>query len=443
MEYLLKVSTVLAIFYFCYKLFLQHDTFFNHNRWFLLVGLISSFIVPFYVLKEYIEYTPNAINNFNFNEVVEENIVQPFSIVNYIPITYLLGILIFSFRFLLQITSLLGLIFNNKSCKKGIFTFIETNKKVSPFSFFNWIVYNPNQFTKDEFELIITHEKTHVKQYHSLDVLFTQIACILLWFNPIIWLYNKDLKQNLEFIADCSAINFLGCKKAYQYILLKTSLPTHQFALSNNFYNSLIKKRIVMLHKSKSKKINQFKFTLVIPLLALFLMSFNTKTIYIEKEINSYDLLKKNVIETPEIKETISKNSLLNSRVKKQQTITNDFVSATINKETREASLNKIVKTFEENGVTLKFRGIRRNNIGEIVAIKIEDISKKSNANFNISSDQTIKPISIMFDKKNDSVSIGNTTTKHKLNSFTFKSDDNDTVHKIHNLSKNYSTIFI
>src|SRR5690606_37026592 len=121
---------------------------------------------------------------------------------------------------------------------------------------------------------IITHEKTHANQYHSIDILLTQLSCIVLWFNPFIWFYNKDLKQNLEFIADKTTLKQNHCKKSYQYTLLKTSIPSHQMALSNNFYNSLIKKRIVMLHKSKSKKINQLKYALVIPVVALFLMGF-------------------------------------------------------------------------------------------------------------------------------------------------------------------------
>jgi beta-lactamase regulating signal transducer with metallopeptidase domain len=139
-------------------------------------------------------------------------------------------------------------------------------------------------FTKKELEQIITHEKVHVDQHHSIDILLTQLTCITLWFNPFIWLYNKNLKQNLEFIADKNAQSKVTCKKSYQTTLLKTSMPSHQIVLSNHFYNSLIKKRIVMLHKSKSKKINLIKYAFIIPLLAIFLMSFNTKEVYIKKE---------------------------------------------------------------------------------------------------------------------------------------------------------------
>ncbi len=284
MEYLLKVSSVVVIFYFVYKVFLQRDTFFQSNRGFLLLGLISSFIIPLLVIPVYIEYIPNVIENYNLSEVIPivENTEEPFNILSHLPIVYLVGVLLFSCRFIIQFASLLKIIFKNKSEKQGIFRFVKINDKISPFSFFNWIFYNPNQFNKIELDQIIAHEKEHAQQFHSIDVLLMQLSCIVLWFNPFIWLYNNTVKQNLEFIADQKTQVKFNCKKSYQNTLLKTSMPSHQMALSNNFYNSLIKKRIIMLHKSKSKKINLIKYALVIPLLALFLMGFNTKEVYIE-----------------------------------------------------------------------------------------------------------------------------------------------------------------
>src|SRR5690606_30122158 len=266
MEYLLKVSAVIAIFYVCYKLFLQRDTFFEVNRWFLMLGLFTSFVLPFIVIPIYIEYTPVAVPGFPINEITPSAPTEkPFNPLDYLPIIYGLGVAFFTVRFLVQLSSLTKLILQNKGRKEGDFTFIETNGETPPFSFFNWIVYNPNQFNQQELAQIIAHEKTHAKQYHSIDILIVQIGCVLLWFNPLMWLYNKDLKQNLEFIADNAAIKENHCKKSYQYTLLKTSMPSHQMALGNAFYNSLtrlnvlgyaftvigrngqVKKRIVML----------------------------------------------------------------------------------------------------------------------------------------------------------------------------------------------------
>ena len=182
---------------------------------------------------------------------------------------YSLGVVLFFAKLMIEFSSLFVLLKNHTSKKVGSYTYIETQEAILPFSFFNYIVYNPSQFNAQELELIIKHEKVHADQKHSIDILLVQLASVIFWFNPFIWLYKKDLQQNLEFIADDNAQRKSYCERSYQELLLKTSVTNHQLVLANNFYNSLIKKRIVMLHKSKSNKLNLLKFLLVLPLLGL------------------------------------------------------------------------------------------------------------------------------------------------------------------------------
>jgi bla regulator protein BlaR1 len=381
MEYLFKTSAIIAIFYLSYKLFLERDTFFESNRWFLLLGLVTAFILPFMVIPIYVESTSIDLSNYVFNTQVDsQNAVKPFDVMTYLPVVYGLGVAFFSIRFIIQFISLAFVIIKNKSEIKGKFQYIKTTHNVSPFSFFNWIVYNPIQFSETELDQIITHEKVHVTDRHSFDILLTQISCIVLWFNPFMWFYNKDLKQNLEFIADQETANKTECKKSYQYTLLKTSVPTHQMALSNNFYNSLIKKRIVMLHKSKSKKINQIKYALVIPLLALFLMSFNTEKIYVNKNKSplTEELLKNEVIEV---------------------IITKDF---------KDEDFENLKAKLKSEGYSATFKKIKRNTKDEIIAIKIEVTSKSANAHFNIDGDEAIEPVKITIEANGKNISIGN-----------------------------------
>lgn len=489
MEYLLKVSAVIIIFYLIYKVFLQRDTFFESNRSFLLLGLISAFIIPFLVIPIYIEQPSTLITSYSFsNATAVEKIEAPFNILDYLPVVYLAGVLFFFIRFIIQLASLSTLIFKNKSKKQGGFKFVKINTNISPFSFFNWIVYDPNQFSKTELDQIITHEKVHVLQYHSIDILLTQLSCIVLWFNPFVWFYNKDVKQNLEFIADQNAQCKSNCKKSYQTTLLKTSMPSHQMALSNNFYNSLIKKRIVMLHKSKSKKINQFKFAIVIPLLAIFLMSFNTEKVYVPKAKTLKEKVNNNIInktaniakdsnrkDLNHIKWQLEKNNLLggfsglkrnnkndivklttkvekgkskasytwyndgkpipnneigeiknghviaktvNNHIKKTAKLNNSIPVSTkakndtevilITKNLTDTNLDAIIRKLKKKGITIKFKGIKRNKDGEITAIKINVNSEGSNANYVINSDDPIKPIKISFDENGENLSIGN-----------------------------------
>ena len=211
-----------------------------------------------------------------------------------------------------------------------------------------------------------------MQQYHTIDVILAQIACIAFWFNPFIWLYNNDLKQNLEFIADKTAINDANCKKSYQYTLLKTSVPKHHLALTNNFYNSLIKKRIVMLHKSKSKKINLLKYSLIIPVLGLFLMSFNTKEVIIENTA----LPVKN-----------EKN--INSELLQ---INQEPYKVIITKDASKEDLDKIKAQAKNKGVTLKFKGIKRNSKNEIIAISASFKNTNGSGNYYLTGDEPIKP---------------------------------------------------
>ncbi|MFI1770738.1 TonB-dependent receptor plug domain-containing protein [Thalassobellus citreus] len=356
MEYLLKASAVIAIFYLCYKLFLQRDTFFQFNRLFLLIGLITAFTIPFVIIPIYVEYTPIDLTNFTTDtSTVTKTIEEPFNFIDLIPIIYLLGIIVFSIRFIIQLVSLSRVIIKNKRDKQSHFTIITTTNNILPFSYFKWIVFNPAQFNKEELKQILAHEMVHVKQYHSIDNIITQLACIVLWFNPFIWLYNKDLKQNLEFIADKNAQQKTDCKKSYQYTLLKTYIPTHQSVLSNNFYNSLIKKRIVMLHKSKSKQINLIKYAFIIPILGLFLMSFNTEEVYVEKEIQDTDNTNLNPVETKDIKIIFTKDLTDNE-------------------------LEKIKRKLKKDGINFSYTNLKRNEQKEIISVSTKFENKKGNA---------------------------------------------------------------
>lgn len=394
MEYVLKASAVIVLFYACYKGCLQRDTFFQESRWFLLVGIFAAFLIPFLVIPVYVEQAPLPLKNMVFVEHANPDTMRnSLDTTSILKGLYILGLMIFGIRFISQLTSLMPVIRLNECDKIGGFRFIKTTKNLSPFSFFNYIVYNPTQFNALELEQIITHEKVHVRQLHTIDILLAQLSCAVLWFNPFIWLYHKELKQNLEFIADSTAIGHTPCKKSYQYTLLKTSLPNQSLALTNNFYNSLIKKRIVMLHKSKSKRINLLKFAVIIPALTLFLMSFNTKEIMVEKST------------LPLQKAPSSVNTLMTTGIE-----------GIITKDLSDSDLETLKATFKNKGITLNIKGVKRNKQGDITAIKIEVNSKSSNANYSIDTEDAINPIKISVDTNGKNIAIGNGHLEHKNN---------------------------
>jgi bla regulator protein BlaR1 len=459
MEYLLKISVVIFIFYSSYKLFLQRETFFQTNRWYLLSGLIIAALIPFIIIPVYIEHIPTSIESItsiDTNMIVtqESNVLNLWQIISY---AYGIGVIFFLGKLGIELASLKFLFNKHEYYKHGALTLVETNDDIPPFSFFNWIVYNPYKYSQEELNHILNHEKVHAKELHSIDIILIQLACVTLWFNPFVWLYKKEVQQNLEFIADKKAQDFSECKKSYQLILLKSSLPQHKFLITNNFYNSQIKKRIIMLHKSKSNKLNAWKYGLILPVLALFLMSFNLEKVFIDVEspstnlehliqaeasaqlntfyddINLDDKTKSNQLVQKSIKTIPNTNSKTKATTIKSiniSTITSDISVAHITKNTTDSQLDNIKNILQKKGLTVKFKKIKRNTKGEITAIKINARSKTSNTNYNINSNDVIATIKIVYDEENDSISIGNSNAKHIKNTYVYSTKNNK--HKIH-----------
>ncbi|MBT8254336.1 MAG: hypothetical protein HKO90_07295 [Flavobacteriaceae bacterium] len=404
MDVLLKFSAILTLFYICYKVFLQKETFFKSNRQFLNIGLLLSVILPWIVIPVYVTKAMPVDLSFMATEpsvISQSNEASTWSMTQIYSSLYIIGVIVFTTRFIIQMISLGLLILRSKRIKQGAFIHVEINDDVSPFSFFNYIVFNPNQFSKEDLDQIIAHETVHARQWHSIDLLISQLVSILNWFNPIAWLYKSAIEQNLEFIADERAQSLSNCFQAYQRLLLKTTLPQYKMVMANNFYNSLIKKRIVMLHKSKSNNLNRLKMILMVPVLTLFLMSFNTK------EIVTYET------QTSDIQ-----SGLMNQPEKAQES-----VEIVIDKTMSDQDLKALTSKFDKKGITLKFKGIKRNSADEIIAISITAKTESSSANYSSNSDDGIKPIRItIVDDK--SITIGDGHAIHEDHDMHYETKD-------------------
>lgn len=453
MDYLLKASVSIALFYICYKLFLAKETFFQSNRWFMFIGLLVSISLPFIVIPIYIEYTPVPIQNLQF-ETTSQTIASDNSLdtTQILLLAYSFGVILFFGKFCIEMLSLFKVLKSHKKQKKGRYYLIETDNNIAPFSFFNYIVYNPLQFNKQELHHIINHEKVHAQQQHSIDVIAIQICSIVFWYNPFVWLYKKEMLQNLEFIADQKAQNFSNCEKSYQLVLLKASVPSYNLAIANNFYNSLIKKRIVMLHKSKSNKLKAFKYALILPALALFLMSASTKEVYIEKvtklatpdilanpasepifDLNYYkpDTNIKTNVQTAKVNSKRTNKTSVTTTQKSKYGEVLDFI---ITKDFTDANFDKLKNDLKKEGLSAKFKGIKRNNKNEITAIKIDIKSENSSTNYHTSDDNPISPIKITYNSESNKISIGNGKGLHKEHDYHYESDND--VHVVHTKGK-------
>lgn len=370
--YFLKANGLIILFYLMYVLFLRKETFFVTNRWYLISGLILSLILPLITFTKIIWVEPTPIPAF-YEEVIpltNNGIEVP---IQENPLDWSLilttAYAIISMLIVMKITFELASFFNkirkHQKQKETDFTLIHSDTTENPFSFFHYIVINPNRFSKEEFQHILTHESIHVKQKHSIDVLLSKLFCAFFWANPIIWLYRKAMLQNLEFIADSETFQQIENKYEYQRTLLKVVTHQHDLSITNQFYQSLIKKRIVMLHTNQSNKRNVWKYATILPLLVGFMLLFQIETIAQVKENQQ----KSHVIKVEAIGFSWDKK-------------------ATVEEMKSDAALLK------SQGIDFKFSNVKRNKNGEIIAIKIEFNDGKGNKGVKeIKGDEPIEPI--------------------------------------------------
>ena len=280
--YILKSAGLLSIFYVLYMLLLKNDTSFSANRKFLLGGIFASIVLPsVYFTKKVLVNAPEIFYDISSNSnemLVSETTSQGIDWLMIAGSIYLIITGFFLLRFCFRIFQILKMIHFSEIQKKGNYKLIDTKDTSGPFSFFNYIFINTKHINKDELQLMLTHEKVHARQFHSVDMILSNFITAALWFNPISWYYQKIIEQNLEFIADSKTAQTSECIQHYQHVLVKVSTKIHQPALVNHFYQSFIKKRILMLNKKNPSSSNSWKYQLILPLLAIFMMSFKTKS---------------------------------------------------------------------------------------------------------------------------------------------------------------------
>ncbi len=275
--YTLECCFFQLVFLLAYDFFLRGETFFQWNRVYLLGTFACSWLLPFVQLEAFSMNLPSQISNpVNFIWSLDEIVVGPsaaasrFGVVFFIYMVLAAGSLIALLNFgrkILQIkqTKELGVVEKHKN-----YTKIIVNQDAVAFSFFSNIFIGKN-ISKDIEQTIIDHEMVHIRQWHSLDLLGCEIAKILFWFNPLVYRYQQRLSEIHEFIADAKVSQ--NQRKDHYKALLNQVFNTQQINFINQFLNqSLIKKRIVMLTKEKSSRTKLFKYTMIIPILLLFLV---------------------------------------------------------------------------------------------------------------------------------------------------------------------------
>lgn len=288
MVYFLKINVAIALFYAFYRLFFYKDTFFTWRRTALLCFFAVSAIVPLFNIQTWIEQQEPmaAMADLYATVVLPELTLTPQPETDWkqlladgIGIAYWLVVALLAARFLVQLTGIIRLGRRCPTQKIDDTTVHLLPRPEGPFSFFHWIFVYPDAHTGEELHEILTHERTHARQWHSIDVMIGELACIVCWFNPFAWLMKREIRTNLEYMADEKVLETGHDSRTYQYHLLGLSHHKAAATIYNSFNVLPLKKRITMMNKRRTRAIGRTKYLMFLPLAALLMIVSNIEAV--------------------------------------------------------------------------------------------------------------------------------------------------------------------
>ena len=281
--HILKSSACLALFYLCYRMLLSKETFHRFNRILLLSIIMLSFLLPF--IEVTMQKMPEMTVFFLLlEEAMETYETQHLDVLAETPnrfpwntlifSVYVSGTLFFLLRHAWSIGRMLCLL---RTCRKeeredGITLYIH-QAKVAPFSWMKLMAISEEDLEKHS-EAILAHERAHIRNHHSWDLLLAQACVFLQWFNPAAWLLKKELQTIHEYEADEYVIRNGMDASTYLLSMIEKTVGTRLFTIANNFNQSLLAKRVTMLNKGKSRPLARLKYLYVLPISALAIVAF-------------------------------------------------------------------------------------------------------------------------------------------------------------------------
>jgi TonB family protein len=281
---MVKVTIYLIAFYLVYSLMLKKDTTHGRNRAFIIFSVISALLLPLITFKTintpdirifgrlftevFISAGSSGLKQTG-NELTSAGIFQIASTI------YITGVIIFIIKLIFDLGNLLWLIARERRSGSHIIHFHNFN--TSGFSAMGYIFIN-DRLNPEEAGAIIKHEKNHLRQNHYLDIIFFEVVSAFQWFNPVIYLFNRELRAIHEFQADLECLRSGIPVANYQSLLLSQVFKSGALKLSNSFSNpSLLRKRMIMMTKKRTSQFASLKLLLVIPVAGLIFLSISAK----------------------------------------------------------------------------------------------------------------------------------------------------------------------
>lgn len=336
MIYLIKLNIILALLCLLFQVLMHRDTFFGVRRLMLWGIYATAFLLPLcdvqalltadaaatdmaeayasYVLPT-IEVTAMRVSTLGIEQSEPGcgmwfvGVLAIWAIIYLIPVVWMTLKLLWQFAYIIYLRCtckpIQPLTINHK-----LLTIYSFPRPCSPFSFGPWIFIHPDGMDEQTLREVLIHEQAHVRGWHTLDILFSQVVCILFWWNPAAWLMRREVRMNLEFIADKVVADYLvqaplsspvgdtalsttaNSLKAYQYRLLGFSLQTNVATIANNFNVLPLKRRIIMMNLKRTRRTGMVKYAVFVPIAAalLFLSNIDALARTIETKVQKKEV---------------------------------------------------------------------------------------------------------------------------------------------------------
>jgi TonB family protein len=286
-EYTVKAGIALTVLYLFYWLLLRKDTHFYLNRFVLVFSVIVSLVIPSASMFQVnvpvaFQNIPTLFIDFSNTENLSPAVQKAGATavatgINYwkiIFLIYIIGCAIVFCRLIYQAIFLHAITRLSKKVNYQGYTIVFMSNDMTPFSYFKRIFIPSANVDEASFDHIIAHEKSHLTQGHYIDLFIIEIMTVLQWFNPVMWFYEKSIKEIHEYLADDAVLHSGSNQGKYQALLVNQAIGGPVFILANQFNQSLIKKRIMMIKKMKTSQMAKFKALLILPLIAGLMLAF-------------------------------------------------------------------------------------------------------------------------------------------------------------------------
>ena len=275
-----KVAVLIAVFYLFYRLVLSKETFHRVNRVVLLLTAVMSFVLPLCVITMHETVVVAAMPAVEIGEVQAVVADKPDTPLWQIalPVLFIIGVVTTLGYTVTSLANLMLLIRHSEKHRQedGVVICV-TDRKVSPFSWFHYIVLSRQDYTEHD-AAVLAHERAHIRLRHSRDVLLVDTLTALQWFNPAMWMLRQDLRAIHEYEADGAVLSQGFNARQYQYLLITKAASIGGYSIANGISHSTLKNRIHMMLHKESRRSHLLKLLALVPIVGTA-MALNAETV--------------------------------------------------------------------------------------------------------------------------------------------------------------------